>query len=280
MLSAENEPAQNTGWQAELSLSLEPRPGKTVVAQRRQRGPLAIQRPFYPEGDLCHLYLLHPPGGVVGGDQLQIEANVMKNAAALVTTPGATKFYRSNGLLARQTQILRVAKNATLEWVPQENIFFPGAHCQLATEIHLEANAGFMGWEVQCLGRPANDERFNPGFGDFRLRLQRDNRPILIERFTVGAENPLEALSGLRGNPVLGTMIATGVDKVLLESLQTQFSSLPKAETGFTLLEDILVCRYLGHSTEQARKLFAAVWEKTRPHCIQRQACTPRIWLT
>ena len=119
--------AAREGWQASLRLGFAPRAARTALVHREQRGPLAVQRPFYPEGDTCHLYLLHPPGGVVGGDRLDIEARTTGEAHALVTTPGATKFYLSAGHTAHQTQRLRVGAGGALEWLPQENIFFPGA---------------------------------------------------------------------------------------------------------------------------------------------------------
>ena len=88
---------RSDGWKAELTLGFTDRGDKTVVGHKTQLGPLAIQRPLYPEGDVCHTYLLHPPGGVVGGDELLIKATAYPGAHALVTTPGATKFYRSEG---------------------------------------------------------------------------------------------------------------------------------------------------------------------------------------
>lgn len=268
------------GWKAELSLGLKARTDKTVLARRHQRGPLAVQRPFYPEGNVCHLYLLHPPGGVVGSDELSIKATVACGASALVTTPGATKFYRSAGAWAFQQQTLRVESGATLEWLPQENIFFSGGHSRLSTKIELMDDAKFIGWETQCLGRPANGERFDSGCVEFQMKLLRNKKPLLIEKFTVGSKQHLDALSGLHGNPVLATLIATGIDSELLDSLQHQFGRPDQCHIGFTLLEDILVCRYLGDSTEQARNLFIQIWQEIRPKSIQREACAPRIWST
>jgi len=148
--------AQTTGWQACLELGFEKRGLRTVAAQRRHYGPLAVQRPFYPEGDVCHLYLLHPPGGVVGGDTLDIRVRAGTGARALVTTPGATKFYRSAGATAAVTQTLQVDAGAVLEWLPQEAILFQGAVARQQTCIELAAGACFAGWDILCLGRPAN----------------------------------------------------------------------------------------------------------------------------
>ncbi len=268
------------GWQAELMLGLAKRGDKTVLAQRRQRGPLAVQRPFYPEGAVCHLYLLHPPGGVVGGDQLSISTTVAQDAAAVVTTPGATKFYRSAGANATQKQQLQVAAGASLEWLPQENIFFPGALATIQTEIHLTSGAHFFGWEMHCLGRPANRERFDSGRLEFQLNVFRDDTPWLLERFLLTDPAELDALSGLRGFPVFATLLANDVDQTLLEQMQSQFGHLELACIGFTLLDDLLICRYLGESTEQARQIFIQIWQTLRPHLIQRAVCMPRIWAT
>ena len=85
------------GWVAKLELNFSASQSKTFLSKREHIGPLAIQRPFYPEQGLCHLYLLHPPGGVVGGDQLSIGIKTDANSSALITTPGAKKIYRSSG---------------------------------------------------------------------------------------------------------------------------------------------------------------------------------------
>ena len=112
--------ATREGWHASLQLAFAPRAARTALVERRQRGPLAVQRPFYSEGDVCHLYLLHPPGGVVGGDRLNIAAETAADAHALVTTPGATKFYLSAGAVAHQTQRLQVTAGSSLEWLPHQ----------------------------------------------------------------------------------------------------------------------------------------------------------------
>ena len=82
-------PADAGGWRAELSLGFTaepvvdgPRDGApaaplTRLTTRAHRGPLVVQRPFYPEGPgVPHVYLLHPPGGIVGGDSLRVEVSV------------------------------------------------------------------------------------------------------------------------------------------------------------------------------------------------------------
>jgi len=265
-----------TGWQASLKLGFAPRAGRTALVERRHRGPLAVQRPFHPEGETCHLYLLHPPGGVVGGDLLDIEAETTEGARALVTTPGATKFYLSAGQTAHQVQRLRIAAGSALEWLPQENIFFPGALVRLDTLIRLEGDARFLGWEIQCLGRPVIGESFDAGRAEFRLRLERDGRPLLLERLDVTADSRLGAAS-LRGLPVTATLLATPAGRPELDQARKLLAGTPAA---VTLLGDLLVARYLGTSTEQCRRLFTGLWSTLRPAVIDREPCAPRIWST
>lgn len=267
----------SNGWQARLELGFATRAGRTALVHRQQRGPLAVQRPFYPEGGACHVYLLHPPGGVVGGDSLCIQAHVNEGAHALVTTPGATKFYLSAGDTAEQIQTLRVATGAALEWLPQENIFFPGAIAKLITRIELSEGARFIGWETQCLGLPVNGERFDCGQVEFQLRIEHEGKPLLLERLTVNAQR-FNGAAGLRGFPVSATLVATPAGRVELDHIRELLADASSA--AVTLLDDLLVVRYLGDSTEQCRKLFIAIWAALRTTVIGRAPCPPRIWST
>ena len=274
------EAALATGWQAQLTLGFAARGTKTVLATRQQRGPLAIQRPFYPEGDVCHAYVLHPPGGVVGGDQLQINLDVQATAHALLTTPGATKFYRSAGAQAQQHQHFSVI-NACLEWLPQENIFFPGANAALHSTIHLHHQARYIGWEIHCLGRPVNEERFAHGRALFHTALYRDNQPLLFDRLLVADEQHLHSAAGLRSHPVIATLLATPATPAVLELARELCADVSgMGQAGATLLNGVLVVRYLGNSTAQAHRLFRQLWQAIRPLVAERPAVTPRIWNT
>jgi len=270
---------QETGWYAKLQLGFKPRPGRTVLAERTRQGPLAVQRSFYPEGDLCHVYLLHPPGGVAGGDQLEIAVHVAAQAAALITTPGATKFYRSAGPTARQHQQLTV-QDGCLEWLPQENIIFPGARAELSTRIDLRGNARFIGWEINCLGRPVIDEQFDHGTALFSYSLLRDGRPLLHERQVIDSGQALTAAAGLRNQPVVGTLYATLADNRLLEKLRDTIPVRDQQSIGLTLVDGLLVARYLGDSTETARRLLVEIWKILRPVVVNRLPIKPRIWNT
>jgi len=142
-----------TGWQAHLSLGFSRRGNQTVLAERRQYGPLTVQRPFYPEGMPCHLYLLHPPGGVVGGDELDVQIKVEPEAHALLTTPGATKFYRSAGPQSKVTQPSNWQQ--ALLWSGYRKITFcfpvPICNCKAPS---IWKKSRLIAWDVSRLGVP------------------------------------------------------------------------------------------------------------------------------
>ena len=267
------------GWRAGLHLGLRLSGQRTVLAERRRYGPLAVQRPFYPEGGVCHVYLLHPPGGVVGGDTIDIDTRVGVGAQALITTPGATKFYRSGGQRALQRQRLTVENGATLEWLPQENIFFPGADVELDTHVDLQGDARLVLSEVQCLGRPVIGEDFEQGYLDSRLNIYRDGKPLLLERLRVRPDNRCR-LSLMAGMAVGGTLVLSHADEADVDACRNLLFATGTDYAAVTLIEDLLVVRYLGNSTERAQQLFRAVWQVLRPSTLGRSASPPRIWAT
>ena len=268
-------------WEARLALRFEQRAGRTVLAHRNHEGPLAVQKPFYPEGDVCHVYLLHPPGGVVGGDRLAIEIEVASDAHAVITTPAAGKFYRSAGPASIQEQLLSVAPGAALEWLPQETILYAQCRAFFSTRITLASGARFIGWEVLCLGRPAAGERFDAGACRQRLELWCEDRPLLIERSTIaGGSELLRAPWGFGGRTVSGIFLATPADPTMLATVREAMAVEGEDLFSATLLDSVLLCRYLGDSSESARRCFTDAWCAVRPGLLGRAAQPPRIWRT
>ncbi|MFP6639154.1 MAG: urease accessory protein UreD [Myxococcota bacterium] len=193
-------PAGWTGWDARLSLEIGRRHGRTRVLHQRHEGPLLIQKPFHPRNhDSCQIVIVHPPGGIVGGDRLEIEIEVGPQAHALVTTPGATRFYRTAGHEASQQADLRVREGACLEWTPQETLLFDASRSRISTRVELDPGARFLGWDIFGLGRPASGSCFNSGVCRQDFSLSRAGHPLWIERneYRGGAES-LTARWGLR----------------------------------------------------------------------------------
>lgn len=273
--------ASHESWQAKLTLGFNKINDRTVINKRQRSGPLAIQRPFYPEGDACHAYILHPPGGVVGGDHLQLDVTINPESVALLTTPGATKFYRSLDAYATQYQHFKV-RSGVLEWLPQENIFFPEARVQLHTRIDLEdKDSIYCGWEINCLGRPAIHEEFTPGGLTFKTEIYREEKPLYIDRLQINSSFDLSSNSGLNNYPVNATMLVTPAHAQALAVTQPLTNTeLQYGHAGVTLFSDVLIIRYLGGSTAEAQQLFRTIWKTIRPVVQKRFPIQPRIWDT
>ena len=171
--------APAAGWRASLALSFEGTAQRTVM-RRQHNGPLLVQRAFYPEGDTCHTVLLHPPSGIVGGDSLDINVNCYSGSSALVTTPGATRFYRSEGLIAQQAVTINLC-GGSMEWLPMETIYFDGCNASQTTRIKLDRDSRYIGWEISCFGRGEGEIPFNDGRASVKLAIDLDGTPLLHE---------------------------------------------------------------------------------------------------
>lgn len=155
--------AAAAGWRGHLALRYW-RDGQRTVALDRHEGPLRVLQRLYPEGDaICHHVLVHPPGGVAGGDSLLLQADLAQGTHAVITTPGATRFYRSGGRPSLQQSRLRLADGARAEWLPLENLAFSGCEAENRTEVELAAGAEMLGWDVLALGLPASGAAFETG---------------------------------------------------------------------------------------------------------------------
>jgi urease accessory protein len=266
-------------WHAELELGYARFGDCTRPVLRRHLGPLRVQKHLYAEGpEVCQHIIVHPPGGIAGGDRLAISATVGLDAWAQITSPGAAKWYRAVGP-AYQTLNLKVAAGATLEWLPQETIIFSAAQAELGTSIELEGDARLFYWDVVALGRPASGERFDLGHFQSRLDIRRDDQLLWHERQRiVGDDGLLESPIGLDGQPVFATLLVTGeIDSDLLERCR----SLPNDVRGdLTQLPGLLVARCLASEALLARGWLIDLWRLLRPALLGREAVPPRIWST
>ena len=293
MLSELASPAAGSGhrfdaerrWAASLALRFANRDSVTRLVQARHQGPLRVQRPFYPEGsqEACHVYVLHPPGGLVSGDALTIRAHVERGAHALLTTPAANKLYKadSQGVAWTQLTELTVEAGATLEWLPQETIAFDGSKGHQRTHIALHADARCLGWEVMALGRPASDLPYVTGRIEQHFRLTLDGKPLWLERQPLDPAHPRFAGRwGQGGATVQATLWAVGLDDApaAIEALREALPDNPR--WAVTERHGVLLMRYLGASRNEAWALCEHAWQLLRPRWIEREAHTPRIWLT
>lgn len=256
------------------------------LAHRAHFGPLLVQKALYPEGPgTCHAIIVHPPGGVVGGDELRIDVDIDAGAHAVLSTPGAAKWYRANGHVSTQHLGLQVAPGATLEWMPQETIFFNEADVLLDSTVRLAGDARFLGCEILCFGRSAHGERFERGRVRQRLRIERDGQPLWLEQGTLaGGSTAMSSPLGLAGQTVCASLVAVGAtlgsDGMAALREACKEATGGNGSTGATQMKSLILVRYLGHSSEAARRAMLAAWQQLRPALAGREAPELRIWHT
>lgn len=272
-------------WEANIELGFSARPDKTVMSSMRFKGPMRVQRPFYPEGGPCHVYLLHPPGGMVSGDTLSIDVKVEKDAHALLTTPSAGKVYRADSSQVSQSQsvVIDVAEGAICEWLPQENILFDGANARLNTTVSLATNSSFVGWDMVSFGRQAGNLPFKHGALSQRFSVVVDGRPCLVENFKLDPELALlSSPVGLSGYTNAGNLYFVGAG--LENKLETLRGLIPEVSDSLfiaaTHKPNVLVVRAFSHSAELLRNTFYHIWGAMREPVLSLSPSFPRIWST
>jgi urease accessory protein len=273
-------------WHAELELRFEARAGRTVLAHNRHAGPLVVQKALYPEGDrACHAVVLHPPGGIAGGDCLRIDATVGTHGHALLTTPGATRWYKSNRRTATQQVGLRAAPGAIVEWLPLETIVFDGADAESTLAVDLSGDARALGWDIVAYGRRAAGERYAHGRFRQSLEVRRDGRLLWAEYGEVGGEDPLFASPvGYAGRSVSGLFWACvpGIaDEQVALCRDVDHDGAARMLCGITRLgDDVLLARCLADAVEPVRRYLERVWCLLRPGCAGIAPSLPRLWAT
>ena len=274
--------AVHAGWAARLELRFALEHARTVLAGRQHHGPLRIQKALYPEGPrVCQVIIVHPPGGIVGGDSLAIDIIAGPGSFVQVATPGAAKWYRSSGPLACADTRLSVGAAALIEWLPHDNLLFDGARAATRLSVDLAGDARFIGWDVITLGRTESHESFSAGTLRQRVELSRDGALIWCERTAIdGGSRALQSASILNSAPVFGTFLAAGA--VLHAQMLTDCRAVKCAsgEGAVTRLPEVFVARYRGDSAHAARAYFATLWTLLRPMFAGRDAVPPRIWNT
>jgi urease accessory protein len=276
-------------WHARLNLDYRAEPAtRGTRLDFRHDGPLRVLKSLFPEGpEVCHTVLVHPPGGLVGGDTLTVDLALGDGAHALVTTPGATRFYRSGGARAAQTIAARVAGGGRLEWLPLETLVHSGARADNRMRFELAPGAEMFGWDCVALGLPAADAPFVAG--DYRHDIAVGPRWLERGRTAAADTALLDGPCGWAGHRALGTLwfaagspLADARRELLLDTAREIFGAHALAATaGATAPQpDVVTLRVLAPRVEPVFELLASVWRAWRALAWAREACVPRVWRT
>ncbi|MEO9102933.1 MAG: urease accessory protein UreD [Burkholderiaceae bacterium] len=273
------------GWHAELRLDYRVEHGR-CLARHRHMGPLRILQILYPEGDaVCHNVVVHPPSGLVGGDVLDTAITVGTGAHGLVTTPGATRFYRSDGETAVQRTQIALAPGARFEWLPLSAICSSGCIAENTLVVRPDADSELIGWDMCALGLPASNQPFQRG--SIRQRIEVPG--IWLEQARIDAQDDLlmNGTLGLAGQRCVGTLFfITGTvlprvrREAVLEAARGAIGSHALAPTaGATSPHpQIVIVRALGPLVEPVFELLRRVRAVWRAELWQLPATEPRGW--
>jgi urease accessory protein len=282
MLSAPPQP-----WRAEAQLRFHWSPGRGTVHQGGATAPLKLQRVFACEDGRCELPLLHTAGGLVGGDQLSIRAELAAGSRVLITSVAAQKVYGSvgrsrlipQGSWSHQRLHFDLQEGADLEWLPQELVVFCGGMIEQSCRVELAPGASWLGADVVRLGRSADEETLGDGCWRSQLEVRRQGRWCMVDRLELGGESLLSP-HGLAGAPVFGSLVwaaPASVSESLLQLCRADRAGL-EGEMACGRLDEGLVARYRGGSTQAARWWFTRIWARIRAERGLAPPQLPRVW--
>lgn len=275
------------GWHSSLQLRYR-RDAARTVAWHQHDGALRVLAALHPEGDaVCHHVMVHPPAGLAGGDTVHVDVQVQPGAHALLTTPGATRFYRSLGPEASQALHARVGAGARLEWLPLESLAFTGCIGANRCVFELEAGGELLAWDMLALGRPAAGDDFTRG----RFTQHLEIPGVWLERGGIDAGDRVlrDAPGGLAGHSALGTLVFAAGDAIdparrerLLAAVRELLAQAPDGvRAGVTSPQpQVLVLRALAQRIEPMSQLLRSAWELWRAQAWNLPACPPRVWST
>jgi len=279
------------GWLArlELDFNIAPAQGNVAPASGMMRtrlthqhlGPLRIQKALYPEGPTqCHAIIVHPPGGIAGGDRLEVQLRSRALSQGLVTTPSAAKWYGTD-LSMPATQHVDIALEGQLEWLPQETIIFDRARVESDISIHVTQTGAMLGWDHLIFGRHASGESFKEGRFAQSLRVSFLDELVWHDRLVLRGGDPLfYSPIGLRGHYAFATLWAIvaepqGWTESLLETVRTQ-----SPQVAWTVLHPRLLVGRLMVEPLKLKGVLEQAWALLRPIVLKRPALAPRLWAT
>ncbi|MCP9782001.1 urease accessory protein UreD [Cyanobium sp. WKJ7-Wakatipu] len=287
-------------WHGAAELEFTARQGSlgeppVTVHQGWATSPLKLQR-AYPQADgRCELPLLHTAGGLVGGDQLTLRAHLAPGSQALLTSVAAQKVYGTvgrsrlvpQGQWARQSLHFSLEAGSDLEWLPQELVLFAGGLLEQNLTVELAAGASWLGMDVVRLGRSAAGETLGQGCWRSRLQVCRrgpeGRRWELVDPLEISGAS-LAAEHGMAGQPVLGSLVWAAPQPLGAAALAQLLADCRSDRQGLEgdlacgALDQGLIARYRGPSSQAARFWFTRVWARIRAERGLSAPELPRVW--
>ena len=258
----------SAGRHGELKLAFAQQNDRTVMAESFFRVPLQVMKPRYDESGCACVYLLSPTGGVVQGDDYQIDVMLAPNTHATLTTQASTKVYSMPRRGATQSMRVRVGEDAIFEYLPDSTILFRDANFIQGISLFLERGAKVALQEIVMPGRLARGETLV--FSQYQSRIEMADSDGLLLYDTCRIEPKCQPY--LTGPGVLeeyscwGSWYLVGnfeMDwwEMLCEVAELTLNQPSKSIGGLSQLQrGGIVIRMLAHNAEVIQAAFQTIW--------------------
>jgi urease accessory protein len=203
-------PPDRVGREGALRLRVERRGGASVVASCRSTVPLQVLAPVGLDDPAAVVSILNPTGGVVGGDRLGIDVAVGPGAHACLTTPSATRVYRTSGPPAVQEVSIDLGPGATLEYVPDHTIPFPGSAFRQAIRVHVGDGAQLILVDAFAAGRITRGEAWRFALLESALVIRDADGWLLRDRFVLAGDPAWGGLGFAEAAAYFATIVVLG----------------------------------------------------------------------
>lgn len=278
-------------WLASLRLDFEKSlvNSKTILRNKSHYGPLLVQKTLYPENnDVCHAVILHPPAGIAGGDHLNIQIQQAKDTQVVITNPGATKWYKANGLTSSQSITIALEDGAYLDFLPQENIFFDHTNAHTDLKMNLTNTSSMIGWDISQFGRGVAGETWKSSNYHSEIQFYLNDRLMWVENNQItspGSNNPAQCL--LDQKRVMGVMwlSSQNASQDVLEAISETLPWTDQLRCGATKIElssdyGIILIRGISDEVEAIKNCFIDIWLRHRFTISGIDAKELRLWKT
>ncbi len=255
-----------------------------TIFKSKSTSPYKLLKYTHDEEGRCILPILHTAGGLVGGDLLEFEINLQKNSKVLLTTSSAQKVYGSvgrskinpEGIFSKQKNLINILDNSHLEFLPQETIIFANGLYDQIFKVSISETSSFLFTDLVRLGRSSSGESIEKGIFRSKLEIIRNNDIFddweYVDQIELSKTN-YESLSGMDYKPVFGSLIwicEKDFPKLKIKELVGNIKMIfKKSDNSLSIgiLENGISVRFLGSSSQDARKCFFCIWKQIRYVC-------------
>jgi urease accessory protein len=290
-LALKLEAAPQKKWFASLLLEFQKSSvnTKTILRSKSHYGPLLVQKTLYPEGnDVCHTVILHPPAGIAGGDHLEIQTRHARNTQVVITNPGATKWYKANGLTSSQVIKITLEERAHLDFLPQENIFFDETNACSELQMNLQSTSSMMGWDISQFGRGIAGHTWQNSNYRADIKFYLENRLMWVEANQISSKDLVNLSKCLLDQKrVMGVMwlSSPNASQDLLEKIAEDLPWSNQLRCGATKIAlsseyGIILIRGISDEVEPLKECFIDIWLRYRYAISGIDAKALRLWKT